>query len=256
MDVTGALVGTGLQVRARATRPGVTWPGKVGEAPGEQSLAGVTGGYVRTLGFPDRTSQVELILATGQTNVNPAATGLLISGVTGTGAASINGNYTMDVALTNGFPSWSNGTAQVRWAFGAYYIVLAGVDQFRGTIMTVGRPDELTESWAIEGAATGMPVVIADPEGAPATAVPAGSGIDFEGLALGDLDLLGLEVRCTAGQVWFRWQTGLLVLSAGQRMVLPLPGGLAAAIFGGAGASLLFYGIEDSECVVMVAGSE
>lgn len=237
MDVRQCRMGTGLELAVTGSRAGVVWKPRHGSAVGDSVLSGIDWGFAKEMTFPEVSGSVTLDLTGGGTT-EPAQDTLVISGVTGTGAGSLNVTYTRAAELSNGMPRWVNGTAEIAWDAG-WKISLGGVTQFTNLDLRAAMPWEVTVPWEIAGAATGDPEVATQDDGTVATVSPS-DGVDFEGVTLAAGTLKRLELVCDAGAVVVQWRCGMQVLEAGGDLALDLR---AAAALAALGTQLKLYGL-------------
>ena len=234
MDPSQARAHFGISAKSPATRQGIDWTPRIGRAADtvEFPLADVVASWGFT--FADAAAYANLEPGNNWTvTLGAAIDEITISGVTGTGASSLNVVYTASAAV-NGMPCWTNGTASIRWIEGFWHVYLAGVSQF---IMEkpFSLPSPLADTWMIHasGAATGIPTLVWGSGGAAAVLDAGNDAADYEGTVLPDSTVESLLVECSAGTVAFAFGTGVIVLGAGQHLQLALPGGEAAWMLSG-----------------------
>jgi hypothetical protein len=234
MDLSQATAHFGLSARATATRHGVTWRPRIGVE--SQSLplpdAAVAASWAFTL--PAVAGTVDFEVGDLWTiNLGGAHDTIAVSGITGTGAGSLNVTYDLLDTLVAGMPAWQLGSALLRWQEGFWTIFLSGVAQFRMKRPSA-RPSPGPSDWEIAsgGSATGLPQLVLSTDGAVPVLVGGKSQNDFENQLLATDLVQGLLLHCTAGRIAYGTELGALVLSAGQHFQLGLPGGPDADFLG------------------------
>ncbi len=240
MELSQAAAHFGLSAFATATRHGIDWRPRVGPAADRVLFPDAEIAATWDITFADPAALFNLepnddftvTLAGGIEEIS-------VSGITGTGAGSLNGTYTRDIALSNGLPAWTNGSATIRYNGQGYYVIaLSGVAQF----ITAAPSFSPIAFYAIAvgGSATGTASLAPSFDGA-APVHNGGDQVDFEGVAVTSAELHGVLVHCTAGVVVVSLGIGTnFVLSAGQHVQLALPGGqVADFLVSGSGVSAI-----------------
>ncbi len=246
----------GLSAPATARGTGVEWTPRLGVASAAVPLplADVLASWHFT--FPAAAGLVGFeSVSSWDITLTGAATTITVSGITGTGAGSLNVAYVLGAEAVNGMPAWTLGSASIRWVSGYWTIMLSGVAQF---VMKrpAAVPSVTPADWEIAsgGAATGLPALVMSPAGASPVQAGGFSQLDFEGQPLLSDITQGLLVHCTAGRVAFDFGGGTVVLSSGQHFQLGLPGGEGAVFLGGYPA--LMGCAADSAASVTLAATE
>jgi hypothetical protein len=254
MDLSQATAHFGLSARATATRHGVDWRPRIGPAADRVLFPDADLAFDFTAEFSDLMSNLSLDPAEGFSVVaGGAIEEITVSGVTGTGAASINGTYTRDVVLTNGAPAWTNGSASIRYFVGFWVLYLSGVAQFISKQKRVVPPTSAFWEIAGGGAATGSPIFSYATTGAAPSLLLGRSQLDFEGIFPGTGSICGFLLICTSGAVACEWNTGFVVISEGQHIQLALPGGEAAPAVSNGGLIVYNYTAAASATLSLLA---
>lgn len=234
MDLSQAVAHFGLTARAAATRHGVTWRPLIGLPADSVPLpaAAVAARWEFTVPAVAATVDFE-VGERWAIDLGGAHDDLTITGITGTGAGSMNATYDLLDTLVAGLPAWQIGSALVRWVDGFWTLLLSGVPQFRMK-RPRARPSVAPSDWEIAsgGSATGLPQLTLSTDGTPPVLVSGGNQVDFEGQLLPTDLLHGLLLHCSAGRIIWGTERGATVLDAGQHLQLGLPGGPAADFLG------------------------
>lgn len=221
MDFSNAVAHGGLSAKGTATGQGVKWTPRVGTAATRVNLADADLGASFTATFPEASAMMLLGIgaALESGNTTPAADTLVVTGVTGTSQALVNGTYTRSATLYNYAPQWINGNAVIRLsADGLWAIALSGVMKVQAAVEVLAPTFSGADYVADGGDVTGTPVVEIGAEGdVPVVSVDMDRVLDPEAQALPAIaSRRGLEVVVTSG-------SGLLSFSSAGIGVLPLP---------------------------------
>lgn len=223
---------SGLYATGTARGQGINWKPRLGAAAAATELLGdVIGTWVFT--FPEAGGIAALDSNDSYVvTLIPALGNITVSGITGTGASSLNVVYAPG-AVVNGMHSWVNGNASIRWIEGYWHLYLSGFSQF---VMKrpSAYPSSFSADWDIHpsGSATGVASLSAAGDGDAPVLASGRSQLDFEGGALSVGQTLGLLIQCTAGRIVFGYGTGIIILSSGQHAQIALPGGEGAWFIG------------------------
>ncbi len=223
---------SGLYATGTARGQGINWKPRLGAAAATTELVGdVVGSWGFT--FAEASGFVAIDASDSYAiTLVPAFGDITVTGVTGTGASSLNVVYAPG-AVVNGMHSWVNGNASIRWIEGYWHLYLSGFSQFvmkRPSLFPSTSPDD----WQIHasGSATGVADLAQAGDGDSPVLASGRSQLDFEGGALSVGQTLGLLVQCTAGRIGFGYGTGIIILSSGQHAQIALPEGEGAWFLG------------------------
>lgn len=225
MDLSLAAAHFGLSARATATRHGIDWAPRIGPTPYSVLLPDADFAFSTLITFPEATGFASYTPGGESIILSSAADVVEVSGITGTDAASLNGNYTRSAILYNGGPQWINGTATLRLiAAGIWECALAGTPHFYSSVPS---PTPVGVQWEDAGAAgsagaASMEVIVFTEGDSPIISAAA----DFEGAILPALDrLVAVQVDCSVGSALLAFGNNItcLPLSTGASFAFALP---------------------------------